>query len=175
MDNGWIIIIIVIACLVILYFLSGFICAFICISKSKKVDKELLPLIEYEKQRGKLIIDDIKLLVSKGFKFDQADLEKLVTYNDCLSELDIYQRAEYKNMIEFCALLVAKIYDENKNLGQYLNAENVENYRSYQKNGDLKYKQYNKRATRYNALLYMPFTKTALRIMGKSSSPKPIL
>lgn len=169
--NTWLVIVIVIAVLLVVYFISGFIFAFICLGRKNSVLEELKKLEEYEKNRGSKLIDKIYLLQSSGLKFDNNAIKKMEDYINRFSNLNVKERMEYKNMVDFSAMFLFKVYNEDKKLSKLFNQDEALEFQNYQKDSDLKYKTYNKKAGAYNAFLFMPFCKIALKLMKKDPTP----
>lgn len=163
--NEWVLLIIVLACLVVLAFLCGFIFAIIAKKLSPKVDVELDKLIDFEKQRGENLILIIRELTKSGFKFDKKAYKIISEGLNNLPNLDQNKRAEYKNVVDFCAMYLVKIYNEDKRYEKCFSLEQVEKLKKYQEESDAKYKVYNKKAAKYNAFLLMPFARTASKIL----------
>lgn len=173
--NPWLVIVIVLACLLVLSFLSGLLFFFLLKKQSPKVDVELEKLISYEKERGNKLIDKLNLLVSKGLRFDRKSIDMIKEDLSNLENLDSNQRAKYKNMVDFSAVFIYKVYKEDKKLSAFISEQEAEEFKNYQKDSDLKYKNYNKKASVYNTLLGMPFTKMVMKMFKQDTSLKAVL
>jgi len=167
-------IVIAIISLLILYFLSGFCFALVARKKSSKVDKELDKLVDFEIERGKVVLKEINILKSNNFKFDEETYKFIKSAIDNFSKLNTKERATYKNTIDFVALYLVKIYSEDPKFGKMIPNDLASEFKEYQKISDEKYKIYNKKAGSYNALLFMPFTKTALKILKADPNMKQV-
>jgi hypothetical protein len=173
--NPWLVIVIVIACLIVLSFISGLFFFFLLKKQSPKVDAELEKMLAYEKERGSKLIDKVKLLYSKGLRYDKDSIDKMEEYFNNLENLDSTGRAQYKNMVDFSALFLYKVYNEDKRLSKYISEQEANYFKDFQKDSDLKYKAYNKKASVYNTFLNMPFTKMVMRMFKQDTSPKAVL
>lgn len=173
--NPWLVIVIVIACLLVLSFISGLFFFFLLKKQSPKVDAELEKLLSYEKERGKKLIEKVKFLYTKGLRFEKESIDKMEQYYEDLENLDSTGRAQYKNMIDFSALFLYKVFKEDKRLSKYISQQEADYFKDFQKDSDLKYKTYNKKATVYNTLLNMPFTRVVMKMFKQDTSSKAVL
>ncbi len=153
----WLIGIIVVLAAFAIYFLLGII-AYLLLKKQKKIcDEELKNLIDEERKRGEKILEILDLMISNGFKFDKESYEEIKVFKDNLEKLNSNERFKYKSSLDFVALYLLKVNKEDKKFSKILSpyVKDLENIRENQEI----YKSYNKKATKYNILYSMSFTR----------------
>ena len=99
-------------------------------------------------------------MISKGFKFDKESYDEIKVYKDNLEKLNSNERYKYKSTLDFVALYLLKVNKEDKKFGKILSPY-VEELKNIRDNQEI-FMSYNKKATKYNILYSMSFTRFVL-------------
>ena len=156
----WLIGLLVVLAAILLYFLLGVI-SYLLLKKQKKIcDEELAKLVDEERNRGEKVLEILDVLISKGFKFDKESYDEIKVYKDNLEKLNSNERYKYKSTLDFVALYLLKVNREDKKFGKILSPY-VEELKNIRDNQEI-FISYNKKATKYNILYSMSFTRFVL-------------
>lgn len=159
----WAVVLIVIAAVVLLYFLSGLIFYFIYRGLYPKAQKELDSLVPYERERGKFVLSIIDRLEGKGFSFDKKAKEILLQA-DGLEGLSSGKRGEYRNIVDFSSVYLAKVHKEDARYGKYITEEEASRLLSYPRDSEERYRKYDRKAGTVNAIRHMIAVRFVLKI-----------
>ena len=144
----------------LLYFLLGVI-SYLLLKKQKKIcDEELAKLVDEERNRGEKVLEILDVLISKGFKFDRESYDEIKVYKDNLEKLNSNERYKYKSTLDFVALYLLKVNREDKKFSKIISPY-VEELKNIRDNQEI-FISYNKKATKYNILYSMSFTRFVL-------------
>lgn len=156
----WLIGLLVVLSAILLYFLLGVI-SYLLLKKQKKIcDEELAKLVDEERNRGEKVLEILDVLISKGFKFDKESYDEIKVYKDNLEKLNSNERYKYKSTLDFVALYLLKVNREDKKFSKIISPY-VEELKNIRDNQEI-FMSYNKKATKYNILYSMSFTRFVL-------------
>ena len=156
----WLIGLLVVLAAILLYFLLGVI-SYLLLKKQKKIcDEELAKLVDEERNRGEKVLEILDVLISKGFKFDKESYDEIKVYKDNLEKLNSNERYKYKSTLDFVALYLLKVNREAKKFSKIISPY-VEELKNIRDNQEI-FMSYNKKATKYNILYSMSFTRFVL-------------
>ena len=156
----WLIGLLVVLAAILLYFLLGVI-SYLLLKKQKKIcDEELAKLVDEERNRGEKVLEILDVLISKGFKFDKESYDEIKVYKDNLEKLNSNERYKYKSTLDFVALYLLNVNREDKKFSKLISPY-VEELKNIRDNQEI-FMSYNKKATKYNILYSMSFTRFVL-------------
>lgn len=164
MNNPWVVVAIVLAASVAIFFLLGLITYSLMKKKEPKLNIELAKLEEYETDRGKELLKVIGFLDMRGYGFDKATVDLLKNGVAKMPELTMEARSKFKNIADFCSVFLVKIHNEDKRFGRFIPDEDAAILKTYRTDSEIKYKSYNHIAAMYNAFSTMLFTKGIMMV-----------
>ncbi|MDY6047979.1 MAG: hypothetical protein SPI88_00990 [Bacilli bacterium] len=156
----WLIGLLVVLAAILLYFLLGVISYLLLKKQKKSCDEELAKLVDEERNRGEKVLEILDVLISKGFKFDKESYDEIKVYKDNLEKLNSNERYKYKSTLDFVALYLLKVNREDKKFSKIISPY-VEELKNIRDNQEI-FISYNKKATKYNILYSMSFTRFVL-------------
>lgn len=159
----WAVVLIVIAAVLFLYFLSGLIFYLLYLRAYPKAQKELDALVPYEEERGKFVLSIVNRLEGHGFRFD-PQAKDILLRSESLAGLSSGKRGEYRNIVDFTSVYLAKIHKEDARYGKYITEEEEKKLLSYPRDSEERYKKYNRKAGTVNAMRHMITVRPVLKL-----------